>query len=322
MQSLSKTKISQAAIESIVNHHFGPQSKLHTLEELKDGYFNTAYQMTLQDGSAYVMKVAPHESVAALRYERGLMKTEAAVMRLVQEQTSVPIPRIAYYDDSHQLIDHVFLIMEYLPGIPLNKLRSQLSSEVQEQIEYDLGAQTRQIHAITGAYFGFPHQVHQFASWKDRFAAMFQNVLQDGKDREIILPLPYEEFEQLFTRFDFALEEITTPQLVHWDLWDGNIFIDETTHQICGLIDFERALWGDPLMECHFANFEEENAHMRGYGHPLLKTESAKIRRMLYNLYLYLIMIIECFYRDYETDDQKIWSTEQLIKEIERANAY
>jgi hypothetical protein len=41
-------------------------------------------------------------------------------------------------------------------------------------------------------------------------------------------------------------------------------------------------------------------------------------RRTLYNLYLYLIMIVECAYRNYETDDQERWARQQLAGELER----
>jgi len=46
---------------------------------------------------------------------------------------------------------------------------------------------------------------------------------------------------------------------------------------------------------------------MEGYGQNLLDTPDKKLRRVLYNLYLYLIMIIECYYRKYETKDQENW---------------
>ena len=46
----------------------------------------------------------------------------------------------------------------------------------------------------------------------------------------------------------------------------------------------------------------------------MLVTDNQKMRRRLYNVYLYLIMIIEVYYRRYPTSDQENWATAQLEK--------
>ncbi|MGW2815569.1 phosphotransferase family protein [Streptomyces sp. NPDC001415] len=54
-------------------------------------------------------------------------------------------------------------------------------------------------------------------------------------------------------RDGYALDEVTEPRLVHFDLWPGNIFAhpgdDTRPVRITGLIDHERAFWGDPAAE-------------------------------------------------------------------------
>lgn len=40
-------------------------------------------------------------------------------------------------------------------------------------------------------------------------------------------------------------DAVKTPTLVHWDMWEGNIFIKDGT--ITGIIDWERAMWRKPL---------------------------------------------------------------------------
>jgi aminoglycoside phosphotransferase (APT) family kinase protein len=135
---------------------------------------------------------------------------------------------------------------------------------------------------------------------------------------KVSLPLPYEQlFQRLETAFD-ALDEVDTPRLVHWDLWDGNVFVDPATGQVSGLIDFERALWGDPLMEANFVFWQSSAAFLEGYGTPMLDTPAKQTRRLLYNLYLWLIMVIECYYREYENDNQEKWARGQLERDLER----
>jgi hypothetical protein len=51
---------------------------------------------------------------------------------------------------------------------------------------------------------------------------------------------------------------------------------------------------------------------------PMLETPRAGPRRILSNIYLYLIMVIECAYRQYPTQDQERWAREQLTQELDR----
>jgi hypothetical protein len=46
------------------------------------------------------------------------------------------------------------------------------------------------------------------------------------------------------------------------------------------------------------------------------------VRRTLYNIYLYLIMVIEGSYRNYETDDQERWARQQLAADLERLSTF
>jgi len=90
---------------------------------------------------------------------------------------------------------------------------------------------------------------------------------------------------------------------VHWDLWDANVFVDPDTRGVTGVIDFERVLWADPLMEAQFLGKRAHDSIVEAYGTRLFDHDGATARRQLYDLYLYLVMVIECSYRNYPTDD-------------------
>ncbi len=104
--------------------------------------------------------------------------------------------------------------------------------------------------------------------------------------------------------------------------WDGNIFVDPATRQVSGLIDFERALWADPLMEVNFGAFGVNPAFIQGYSRgenasfSLPFSPAQQTRRALYDLYLFLIMVIECRYRRYPTDDQENMAREKVAEMI------
>ena len=50
---------------------------------------------------------------------------------------------------------------------------------------------------------------------------------------------------------------------------------------------------------------------------PCSRPRAQQRRRALYNIYLYLIMIIECYYRRYENDKQETWARGQLQRELD-----
>ena len=65
------------------------------------------------------------------------------------------------------------------------------------------------------------------------------------------------------------LDEVTEPRYVEWDLWDSNVLVRDGA--IVGIIDHERAFYGDPLIEAGFVAtqlpaFGDPTAFMRGYG--------------------------------------------------------
>lgn len=322
MQSISKTQIAPATAAAIVERAFGADAALAELQELTEGFFNAAYLLRLAGGRRCVLKIAPPANVPVLRYERNIIYAEVATIELVRARTSVPAPAVLHFDDTCQLVGSPYFLMEYLPGVPLHHLRQRLSAAEQQPIDRAIGGYLREINAIGGAAFGYATPgAPRYACWKDAFLAMLDGVLADGQALGIALPRPYATLREQVARQAHALAPIGTPQLVHWDLWDGNIFVDPETRQISGVIDFERALWGDPLMEFQFrapANLPELDD---AYGRRMLETGPQRQRRLLYNIYLYLIMVIECTYRQYPTDDQERWAREQLAQDLERLSA-
>ena len=317
MYSLSKIPLSRELAQSIITHHFGSARKVTNFEELREGYFNAAARIELDDGFQCVLKAAPLDDVKGLRYEKGIMKAEVEAMRLVKSRTSVPVPEIYVYDTSRILLPSDFFIMKMLPGSPLHQVRQQIPLEQQVEIERSLGRMAHEMSQITNPVFGYWSQPQQpGTSWRTTFLEMIDWVIADGKAIDVKLPLPYDELYGLMERHFDALDEVTTPRLVHWDIWDGNVFVDPQSGQITGLIDFERAMWADPLVESFFGDRNPLSHYSEGFGQGVLSTRPQVQRRMLYNTYLWMIMIIETFYRQYDNDWQINWTLGRFHEEI------
>lgn len=320
MQSLSKTTLTSEVLAAIVRKHLG--EPLESFTEMKDGYFNTAYCLQLNNGQKCVLKVAPPPEARVLTYEHGILQAEVEALRLVREHTGVPVPQVLAYDASGQLTASPFFVMAFVSGEPFNKVRAQWSVEDQAGIDRTVGGYVRAIGTITGTAFGcYAQPANQRPTWRAAFTVMLNNLLQDGRALQVELPVPYDDlFAQMEKHFE-ALDEVTTPRLVHWDLWDGNVFVDPVTQKVTGVIDFERAWWGDPLAEVCFRRMDSKAAVVQGYGEDVFATPNQKRRRILYNLYLYLIMIIEHYYRQYESDDLLKWATGLFVADWERLTA-
>ena len=108
---------------------------------------------------------------------------------------------------------------------------------------------------------------------------------------------------------------MTEPKLVHWDCWDGNIFVQ--SGKVTGIIDWERSLWGDPLMEVGFRTYSDNTYFQKGYGIRNL-TENQQRRALWYDMYLMLLVALECEYRKYETMDSYYYSTQLLMKQFKK----
>jgi len=309
MESQSKIPISTAQVEKIIASHFDHGVRLSGYEELPEGFFNTAAKIELSDGRKMVLKAAPPADVAVMRYEQNIMRAEVESMRLVRQKTCVPVPEILLYDNSKTLLPSEFFMMEYIEGVPFHKLRPQLTQADQYKVEVQMGRMCRQIGEITGACYGLWDKPEPAGScWRTSFDNMMKGILLDAQDMQVDLEKPLDEVYRIISRHYDVLDEVDTPRLVHWDMWAGNVFVDPQTMQVSGLIDFERVLWGDPLTESFLINMQPTAGYSEGYGEDLLGTPGRARRRRLYDAYVFLIMIIECYFRHYPTNDQENWA--------------
>lgn len=311
MQNAIRRTMARSELNQAIRTAFAGTKSIAYAEELTDGMYNTAYTLTLSDGMKVVLKVAPDSSIQSMRYEKGMMRCEVEVLRLLRERGDIPVPEVYYYSGDQTNLE--YFIMEYMSGEPFVKVKKALPQEEREAIEAELGHLNRLINDIEGERFGYyALQEQQGTDWPDVLRAMFDGILADARDAEVALPMSENEIWALLERSHDSLAEVKTPCLVHWDLWDGNVFVQDG--RITGLIDCERALWGDYLLEYNFRTVSGQSAaFLRGYDKEQL-TPSEKTRIQIYDLYLVLILHIECAYRKYEDQRHIEWVANLLQK--------
>jgi len=264
---------------------------------LDGGTFNSVYRVALTDGRRLILKAAPPADVPVLRHEHGLLHAEALLYTLAAGRRIAGVPAVVH--DGGE-----FLLMTELPGQPWPSVADRLTGGQRESLRADVGHLVAGLHAITGTSFGYPSGAlgPLAATWRDAFGGMLGAVLADAESFEATLPRPASTIRDLIAGHARALDEVTTPVLVHFDLWDGNILVDcgSGTPRVGGLIDAERAFWGDPLADfvslALLSDIHRDGAFLDGYrraGGPVVLDAGSEVRLALYRSYLYLIMLAE-----------------------------
>ncbi|MBH1939910.1 aminoglycoside phosphotransferase family protein [Mobilitalea sibirica] len=312
MRSITKRVLNDNQIRQLVAAGFGEQIEVREVKELTDGYFNNSYLIEFSNRRKVVLKVAPKDDVQVLTYEKNLMSIEVVVLDKLSK-VGIPVPDILFHDNSRLIIDGEYFFMSYLPGVPMNKVKEKITKSQLDMISSTLGQYARKIGKIDSNYFGvIGNDRRQFQSWYSCFKKMIMDLMDDANRIHMALPIKKNEAMSMIDKYKEVLDMIKTPTLVHKDLWEGNIFLDENSYEITGVIDCERAIYAEPLMEavCGFLD-DNEKFMISFYGRSNLD-KNERIRVKLYKLYLFLLLVVECPYRQYEDKGIEKWARDML----------
>lgn len=303
-----------------------PGEEVADVRGLGGGTFNTVLRVRRTDGTQLVVKLAPDASEPVLRYEHRILATEAWFYDTVRKATGVPVPAVLTPpgDKGTAAGDH--LVMSECPGGNWYELGDALEPGDRRRLRTELGRFTAALHSITGEGFGYPAEPlgPLRGSWREAFLEMVGAVLADAGRFAVELPEDADRIRELFAAQSAVLDEVSTPRLVHFDLWDGNILVDRgpAGARIGALIDAERAFWGDPLAEfvslSLFDDMERDDAFLEGYrtaGGTVTFDASARRRLTLYRSYLYLIMWVEAVPRRFDAE-RCAWLRRQVVQPL------
>ena len=131
--------------------------------------------------------------------------------------------------------------------------------------DLQFGRITRQIHDVQGEIFGLPLPGYQFPRWSQTIVDRLERTLRSANDHQIDIPhLPH--ILEVVRSNPQPLDEIQVPCLLHGDLWLFNLLIARGEHEpaIVGILDADRAWWGDPIADWTMfilAHAEQEEGH-------------------------------------------------------------
>lgn len=273
--------------------------------ELTEGMCNAAYLVVFTDGSKSVLKIASDNRDGFMSNEVNLMDAEVRAMQLVHESGAVNVAKVQYYDISKTICTGNYFFMEAIDGKSYFSLGDELTEEEKKHLNYEVGKIEKCISGIRGEKFGLlGDEDNRYDNLFEFIYSLISNVLSDAKKKNIMLGVDDEVILSRLTECRAVFDAVKQPTLVHWDMWEGNIFVKDK--KIVGIIDWERAMWGEAFMDDRFRRHTRNEDFLKGYGQiSFSKDEMCRI--YWYDVYLYLIMMTEGAYREYEDDGQYQW---------------
>ena len=132
------------------------------------------------------------------------------------------------------------------------------------------------------------HALHltRVVPWREAFAVMWNKMVDDtvacggySTNEAALMRALLSKHERLFER-DVAAS------LLHMDIWHQNILVDGDG-RVTGIVDWDRALWGDPEIEFAVLDYcgVSVPAFWEGYGRERDGSAEGAVRRRFYLLY-------------------------------------
>lgn len=308
--AITKNRQSDETVSRMAKKAF-PDKKISGIKELTEGMCNVTYDISFEDGSSCILKIASKDKRGNTSNEVELMKAEITAMKLVLQKCSFKVADILYYDDSNTICDGHYFFMEKLKGNNFFTVREEMPEDKIAVIDKEIGIISRELTEVRNPGFGFLGEDKRYDTLYEFVKHMLTNLISDAKRKDIDILYDERTFTDLLEKDRDAFASVTDASLVHWDMWEGNVFIKDG--HVSGIIDWERALWGEPFMDDRFRMHNRRKDFLEGFGQ-MSFSEDELTRMRWYDIILYLTMMIEVFYREFEDKGQYYWAKEMLEK--------
>lgn len=226
-------------------------------------------------------------------------------------RSKLPNIKVFNIDITRDYIPTEFMLMEFLRDSPLE----QFKNSEYKNIYTDLGRVFKQIHSISANNYG-PIDIKllltkneltgTFSSWKSFIFLNLNNHLKECVKIGVLSPSELVSLKSIYVKSKPIFTN-SKSSLIHNDPSLRNIFVNN--NRVTGIIDWEDAIFGDPLWEIAFIDtflFRKEDKlkfklFCNGYGININK-EYKSLKYWLYYLRISLLKTISRFKFGYEND--------------------
>ena len=273
---------SNAVLEAMVRR-YRPNGRL-SITPIASGKFNSSYWVQVGD-EPLVLRIAPPNDAVYVFYEAKMMRQEPSLHARLRAETTVPVPEIVAFDDAQTVVDRDYMLLRRLPGRPLSEMPHVNKAKVLRQVGECL-AQVHGLTAVQHGYLGEHHPMQPQDNWAAAFVIMWHKLLDDVVAQGFYDAAESRYLRHLLERHLPLFDRPVTSRLLHMDVWAQNILVDDTG-TLTGLLDWDRALWGDSEIEFAVLDYcgISEPPFWAGYGQPRDWSPAAQIRQRFYLLY-------------------------------------
>lgn len=306
--SATKSSVPADALVAVLEGALGPGVSVSTVEELAGGLFNLVLDAELVRGgepARVVVKVGPDPTTEVMTYERHLMAAEVDALDELHHVEGVPSAGMWWFTGScDELGGRSVLVEDHLPGDRWDLQVADAPPGDAAAVRHELGRIAGRIGTRLGDRFGYRRPGGDLSApeWPEAVASMFGAVLHDAERFGVEMPVAPDALRALVDRHRTALDEVTEPRLVHLDLWEGNLLVErgEDSPVVTGVLDPERALFGDPLAELVTpsltSDLESDDVLLSGYadgGGRVDFDDAARARIGIMRAYQLSVMVVE-----------------------------
>lgn len=227
---------------------FGKNVKIKSIQELSGGTFNETYLIKFPGKAKTILRVAPIPSPDLFWDDVALMRREHAMFPFFAAMAPL-MPKILLTDFTHQLIGRDYMFQTVIEGERWSDIEDDLTPEANLALWQQCGTMVKEIHATTGEWFGYAYPgFHN--KWSDVVLERFSRISQSMRVHQIDIPA-FEGILNVAKNHVPLLDEVVVPRLLHGDLWTFNLLISqgESGPTITGVLDTDRAWWGDPMAD-------------------------------------------------------------------------
>jgi aminoglycoside phosphotransferase (APT) family kinase protein len=297
--------LSDEQINPLCQRAFGSDVSVVASTPLGGGTFNLVYRIELSNGRIVVLRAAPPASVIPYWDNVALMRREHSVQPYFATLGYL-MPALLYVDFTQQMIDRDYMFQEYRAGEQWGKIADELDEADELALWRQCGAITRRLHDTVGDEFG----------WTELVLARFEKIIEAFKQCKLKSDSLLQVVSYLHA-WPNLLAEVQRPYLLHGDLWRWNLLVDRqvTPPKIVGVLDADRAWWGDPLADeiiflwASYIEMPEWQAPIaafcESYG-PLVTDEAASQRLIVYQAMRLGTVVPWCYGKGYYDHVQKL----------------
>lgn len=182
----------------------------------------------------------------AIKYGEDAMKDVPAFELISEKNVSIPVPKLI-----------TSFVFEEIPVVILEKVEYPLleTVSVNEMAKYipSMVKNLKKLHEIKSDKPGLLTEQGSTRTWKEMMLSIFNGgdfdwqevASREGVDGQLIL----DSVEKIITKINTTDLPETLFSFLHTDFNQRNLFVDPNGSEITGIIDWEEAMFGDPLYD-------------------------------------------------------------------------